>query len=247
MMKRITIMISALFAAVSLPLLVFGAFETDRIATSGGPLTIGFIGHGSLFFEFAGKTIYVDPYSKLADYSSLKKADLIVITHDHYDHLDLKAIEAITTKKTTMVVTETCYQQVKKGVVMKNGDVKTIAGLKIEAVPAYNLKHKRDDGKPFHPRGMGNGYVIHFADTVVYVAGDTENIPEMKALNGRVHIAFLPMNLPYTMTPEMTADAAAMIQPKICYPYHFGETDMAKFTALMKNRKDIEVRIRRMK
>jgi L-ascorbate metabolism protein UlaG (beta-lactamase superfamily) len=129
---------------------------------------------------------------------------------------------------------------------MKNGDVKTVGGLKIEAVPAYNIVHMRDQGQPFHPKGVGNGYVITFGDKRVYVAGDTENIPEMKNIKN-IDVAFLPMNLPYTMTPEMAADAAKMIRPKILYPYHYGETDTSKLVALLKDTKEIEVRIRNMK
>jgi L-ascorbate metabolism protein UlaG (beta-lactamase superfamily) len=129
---------------------------------------------------------------------------------------------------------------------MKNGDAKTIDELKIEAVPAYNIVHKRPDGQPFHPKGIGNGYVITFGDKRVYVAGDTENIPEMKELKD-IDIAFLPMNLPFTMTPEMVADSAKALKPKILYPYHFGETYTSKLVTLMKDEKGIEIRIRKMK
>jgi len=103
---------------------------------------------------------------------------------------------------------------------MKNGDVQMVQGLKIEAVSAYNIVHTRDNGEPFHPQGIGNGYIMTFGDKRVYIAGDTENIPEMKEL-GAIDIAFLPMNLPYTMTPEMFADAARMIKPQILYPYPY--------------------------
>jgi L-ascorbate metabolism protein UlaG (beta-lactamase superfamily) len=128
---------------------------------------------------------------------------------------------------------------------MKNGDVQTIAGLTIEAVPAYNLVHMRSSGVPFHPKGVGNGYVITFGDKRVYVAGDTENVPEMKNLE-RIDIAFLPMNLPYTMTPEMVADAAKAFKPKILYPYHYGKTDTSQLVKLLRDYVEIEVRIRRM-
>ena len=114
-----------------------------------------------------------------------------------------------------------------------------------DAVPAYNLVHKRESGEPFHPKGQGNGYVITFGDKRVYVAGDTENTPEMKALKN-IDIAFLPMNLPYTMTPEMVADAARAFKPKILYPYHFGKTDTARLVALLQDQPEIEVRIRKM-
>jgi len=189
---------------------------------------------------------HVDPYSNLADYNTLPKADLILLTHEHPDHLDLKALNAIRTGKTVVVLTEACGKQVHGGIVMMNGEVNTWEGLKVEAVPAYNIVHKRDTGQPFHPKGVGNGYIITFGDKRVYVAGDTENIPEMKGLKN-IDIAFLPMNLPYTMTPEMVAEAARVFKPKILYPYHFGETDTSKVVSLLKGTPEIEVRIRKMK
>lgn len=221
-------------------------FETDIVKTSAGDLKITFIGHGSLMFNFGGKVIHVDPYSDVADYNAFPKAHLILLTHEHRDHLDLKALNAVRTEKTMVVLTETCAKQVQGGVVMLNGDVKTVEGLKIEAVPAYNIVHKRDTGQPFHPKGVGNGYIITFGDKRVYVAGDTENTPEMKGLKN-IDIAFLPMNLPYTMTPEMVTDAAKAFKPKVLYPYHFGETDTSKVVSLLKGTPGIEVRIRKMK
>jgi L-ascorbate metabolism protein UlaG (beta-lactamase superfamily) len=220
-------------------------FEKDTISTSGGDLEITFIGHGTLMFNYNGKIIHVDPYSKLADYSMLPKADIILITHHHGDHLDPKAIGNIRTEKTEILLTKLCFEQIKEGTVMNNGDVKTVDGIKIEAVPAYNIEHKRENGEPFHPKGTCNGYVITLGDKKIYVAGDTENIPEMKSLKG-IDVAFLPINLPYTMTPEMAADAAKSFKPKILYPYHFGNTDLNKFSELMKDVPDIEVRLRKM-
>jgi len=220
-------------------------FETDVIETSGGKLHITFIGHGTLMFTFKGKVIHVDPVSREADYSKMPKADLILITHEHRDHLDPQVVELIRTEKTSIVLTAVCANRVRGGVVMKNGDVKIIEGLKIEAVPAYNLVHMRSAGVPFHPKGVGNGYVITFGDKRVYVAGDTENVPEMKTLE-RIDIAFLPMNLPYTMTPEMVADAAKAFKPKILYPYHYGKTDTSQLVKLLQGYDEIEVRIRRM-
>jgi len=129
---------------------------------------------------------------------------------------------------------------------MKNGDVRAVDGLKIEAVPAYNIAHKRPDGTPFHPKGNGNGYVVTFGRLRVYVAGDTENIPEMKDLK-KIDIVFLPMNLPYTMTPEMVADAARMFGPKVLYPYHYGQTDPNELVKVLADDEDIEVRIRKMR
>jgi L-ascorbate metabolism protein UlaG (beta-lactamase superfamily) len=222
------------------------AFEADILKTSAGELKITFIGHGTLMFTFGDQVIHVDPVSKEADFTKLPKADLILLTHHHGDHLDLKALQILNTEKTLIVLTEACAQQVKGGVVMKNGDVKMIGGVKIEAVPAYNLIHMRSEGKPFHPQGEGTGYVVTFGDKRVYVAGDTENTPEMKKLE-RIDVAFLPMNLPYTMTPEMVADAAKAFKPKILYPYHYGETDPGRIIELLKDTQEIEVRIRKMK
>jgi L-ascorbate metabolism protein UlaG (beta-lactamase superfamily) len=128
---------------------------------------------------------------------------------------------------------------------MANGETRTVLGLSIEAVPAYNIVNKRPDGAAFHPKGSGNGYIVTFGDKRVYIAGDTENAPEMKALKN-VDVAFLPMNLPYTMTPEMVADAARAFRPKILYPYHFGETDTSKLVKLLQGEKEIEVRIRKL-
>jgi len=220
-------------------------FAADTITTAAGDVTITFIGHGSLMLAFTGKTIYIDPFSKLADYSTLPKADIILLTHEHYDHLDTTALNSVRTGSTAVVLTRTCARQLTGGTVMANGEVKTVQGVQIEAVPAYNLIHMRDNNQPFHPKGDGNGYILTFADKRIYIAGDTENTPEMKALRD-IDVAFLPMNLPYTMTPEMVADAARAFRPKILYPYHYGETDPARLVDLLQDHKEIEVRIRAM-
>ncbi len=245
-MKRLFVLASILVGILAFTVAAQGKFETDMIETSAGNLEITFIGHGTLMFTFDGKVIHVDPWSRLADYSKLPRADIVLLTHQHRDHLDLNALDSVRTEKTTVVLTETCAGKVKGGIIMSNGDEKTVQGLKIEAVPAYNIVHMRSEGKPFHPKGIGNGYVITFGDKRVYVAGDTENVPEMKGLK-EIDIAFLPMNLPYTMTPEMVADAAKAFKPKILYPYHYGETDTSKIVDLLKDTKGIEVRIRKMK
>jgi len=246
-MFRISILLVAFVLAFSMVTHTYGASETDTIKTSQGDLKITFVGHGTLMFEYGGKVIHVDPWGKLADYSKLPKADLILITHEHQDHLDLGTIKKIKTDKTVVILTKNCISKGATGEVMSNGDTKTVAGIKIEAVPAYNLVHKRpESGQPFHPKGEGNGYVLTFGAKRVYVAGDTENTPEIKALKG-IDIAFLPMNLPYTMTPEMVADAAKAFKPKILYPYHTGDTDLSKLTALMKGVDGVEVRLRKMK
>ena len=244
-MIRLFLVISLLIGGLVMQAAAQEKFETDVIKTSAGNLEITFIGHGTLMLTFGGKVIHIDPWTQLADYSKLPKADLILITHEHRDHLDVKAVDILRKEMTAIVCPKITAQQVKGATVMNNGDVKTIEGLTIKAVPAYNIVHKRDTGQPFHPKGDGNGYLITFGDKNVYVAGDTENVPEMKALKG-IDIAFLPMNLPFTMTPEMVADAALAFKPKILYPYHFGETDTPKLLALLKD-SGIDVRIRKMK
>ena len=220
-------------------------FETDLLPTTAGDLRLTFLGHGSLLLTFNSKHIYIDPFGKVADYSRLPKADLILITHEHGDHLDLQALASLRTDQTQIVLTEACAGQVKGGIVMHNHGARTVQNISIESAPAYNVRNKRPDGQPFHPKGIGNGYILTFGDLRFYIAGDTENIPEMKELKD-ISVAFLPMNLPYTMTPEMAADAAKSFHPKILYPYHFGDTDTSRLIALLKGDPSIEVRIRRM-
>ena len=216
-----------------------GKFETDTIKTSAGELKIVCIGHGTLEFEFAGKVIDVDPVSMYSDYATMPKADLVLVTHEHGDHLDVKAIQAVKTPNTTVIVNPGSAKSLPEAAVMKNGDTKTVAGIQIEAVPAYNPE------KQFHPKGNGNGYVLTFGDKRVFVAGDTENVPEIKALKN-IDVAFLPMNLPFTMTPEQVADVAKAMRPKILYPYHYGNTDPKILANLLKDEKGIEVRIRKL-
>ena len=219
--------------------------EKDSFQTTGGDLGITFIGHGTLMFSFQGQFIYVDPYTKIADFSKLPTADIILLTHEHADHLDIEAIDLIKKENTLIIQTEECLEKTGMGMVMKNGDKENLEDITIEAVPAYNIEHKRENGQPFHPKGAGNGYILTFAGLRVYVAGDTEDIPEMADIKD-IDIAFLPMNLPFTMTPEMVAEAAKMIKPKILYPYHFGDSDTSQITELLKDQKDIEVRVRKM-
>ena len=234
-----------LFAGMTGSVLAQNKFESDVLSTAAGEVRITFVGHGSLYFEFDGKVIHVDPWGKLADYAKLPQADVILVTHEHHDHLDPAAIRAIRTSNTVVVLTADCTGKVKGGLVMKNGDVQTVAGVKVEAVPAYNIVHKREDGQPYHPKGAGNGYILTFGDKRIYVAGDTENTPEMKALKD-IAVAFLPMNTPFTMSPAMVADAAKAFKPRILYPYHFGETDPTRLTALLTDVPGIEIRLRKM-
>lgn len=220
-------------------------WQVDVIKSAAGDIRITFIGHGTLMLAWNGKTIHIDPVSDYADYTKLAKADIVLVTHEHSDHLDIKAIDAIKKENTQIVYTKICAEKLPGGVILNNGEQKTVAGILIQAVPAYNIEHKRSNGAPFHPKGNGNGYVLTLGDKKIYIAGDTEAIPEMKNLQ-HIDIAFLPMNLPYTMTPEMTAAAARMVQPKILYPYHYGDTDVNKLPPLLVDDKNIEIRIRKL-
>ena len=222
-----------------------GMYETDLLPTGAGDLEITFIGHASLLFEFGGKVIYSDPYGQAGDFSKLPKADLILIGHEHGDHFDLPLIDQLSTEKTQLVLTPLCHKKIGRGIVLKNGEAATVEGIRIEAVPAYNLIQMRSPGVPYHPKGDGNGYILTFGEKRIYIAGDVENVPEMKGL-GAIDIAFFPMNLPYTMTPKMVANAARMVKPKILYPYHTTDTDTSQLAPLLKDEKGIEVRIRRM-
>lgn len=219
--------------------------KSDTISTASGPMAITFIGHGTLMITCNTTVIHIDPVSQYADYAILPKADIILVTHHHGDHLDSAAISAIKKDNSTILLTSMCAQQLGEGHVLKNGQDFNANNVNIRAVPAYNIIHKRDSGNVFHPPGEGNGYVITWGKKRVYVAGDTENIPEMRDLKD-IDIAFLPMNLPYTMTPAMAADAVRMIRPAIFYPYHYGSTDIGQLFDELKNEIGIDIRIRDM-
>ncbi len=240
-----------LITTAFMPLLLFAQekFDGDTYKTSAGTLKISFIGHGTLMFELDKLVIHVDPVMRETDYSKMPKADLILVTHHHGDHLDMMAINNIRKAETRIIMTPKCCEMLEnqgKIEIVRNGDKINFGDILIEAIPAYNIVHKRPSGDVFHIKGEGNGYVLQFGDTRVLVAGDTENIPEIKNLKD-IDIAFLPMNLPYTMTPEMVADAARAFRPGVLYPYHYGNTDTRKLVELLKEEKDIEVRILKKK
>ncbi len=221
-------------------------FAVDTFPPAPQALSITFVAHATFWITHGAAVIHVDPVGQYTDYAALPKADLVLVTHEHHDHLDPGAIEAVRKPGAPVVVASKCAGAVPGAIVLHNGDSRSLNGIRVEAVPAYNVVHVRSPGVPFHPKGAGNGYVLTLGERRLYIAGDTENTREMKALKG-IDIAFLPMNLPYTMTPEMVADAAKAFRPKVLYPYHVGETDTSILPALLASEKDIEVRIREMK
>lgn len=223
-----------------------GVVKRDVIETSAGDLEIFFIGHASLMLTFHGKVIHVDPYGKMGNYWTLPRADLVLFTHDHIDHFDLDALQKIQKQETIVILPPICSDRVPEGWIVSNGESLSVLSIGVQAVPAFNVVHRRDNGQLFHPPGIGNGYVLTFGDKRIYIAGDTENIAEMKTLQ-RIDCAFLPMSPPSTMTPEMVADAAKAFKPKILYPYHYKDTDPHKLVTLLHDTPGIEVRIRQLR
>jgi L-ascorbate metabolism protein UlaG (beta-lactamase superfamily) len=245
-LKRLkVIFLTLIFTAMVIPAFSQDTPDFDKIPTSAGVVQLYFIGHGSVMFKINGYVIYFDPARSSGSFDFLPKADMILVTHEHGDHLDPKLIEDIKKPGTLLFCNQNSLSKVSWGMVMKAGDRQEINNIIIEALPAYNIVHESTPGNPFHPKGVGLGYVLTIGGKRFYVAGDTENTPEMKALKN-IDVAFLPMNLPYTMTPAMVADAALAFKPKILYPYHFGETDTNQIVQLLKD-SGIDVRIRPLK
>lgn len=223
---------------------------SDTIATKKGDLEISPIEHATLVLRWSGKTIYVDPVGPAERFRSFPRADLILVTHEHGDHLSAKTIAAVSGEKTKIVLPKAARDALLKenpglaGAAPKAIEVggKTeFEGIAIEAIAAYNLT---SDRLKYHAKGRGVGYVLDFAGTRVYISGDTEDVPEMRSLRD-IDVAFVCMNLPYTMTPEQAASAILEFQPKIVYPYHSRGQDAEKLKALVESKsKKIEVRIR---
>ncbi|QMU31546.1 MBL fold metallo-hydrolase [Adhaeribacter radiodurans] len=238
-------------------LLAFSFYEAnaqrskpDQLATKKGSVTIQPVLHGSVVFTWNNKTIYVDPYGGAAAFSSLTAPDLILITDIHGDHADLKTLEAINTTKAKFIVPAAVAEMLpanlkSKATILKNGDQTIQYGMGITAVPMYNLPETADSR---HPKGRGNGYVLNIGGKNIYLSGDTEDIPEMKALQN-IDVAFVCMNLPFTMDINQAAEALLAFKPKVVYPYHYrgqdGLSDVEAFKKLVNDKNaQIDVRLR---
>lgn len=218
--------------------------QKDTFTTpSGKRIEIYAIKHACIRIVFDGKEIEVDPVTSLkpaTDYSTLPKADLILITHEHYDHLDAKAVKELSKPSTIIVTNQNCQKMLGKGEAIRNGDHKDMEkGIAIDAVPAYNITPAHTQ---FHPKGRDNGFVLSLDGFRIYIAGDTEDIEEMKDIK-KIDVAFLPCNQPYTMTPEQLAKAAKVINPKVLFPYHYGDTHIQQVKDLLDG-SGIDLRIR---
>lgn len=217
-------------------------FKHETIMTGDGrQLTVLFFKHASLGFIWDGYVAYVDPLTEYADYSRLPKAELVLVTHEHYDHLDKAAIDAAADEKTVIIGSREAAKEYSKALPMSPGDRKQVKpDVTVEAVPAYNVSEGQ---LQFHPKERGdNGYVLSLGGTRIYIPGDTEPIPEMAGL-GKIDIMFLPVNQPYTMKPEQAAQAARTIGAPIFYPYHTGDTDLKRLQELLGDTPSISVRV----
>ena len=212
----------------------------DIFPTEAGTVQITPIQHASLLIEAAGKVIYVDPAQ--GSYDRRPKADLILITDIHGDHMAPKIVASLQKSGTVILAPEAVAKTITEARVIRNGETQRFGDWQIEAVPMYNLKRGPEPGKLFHDRGRGNGYVLTFGGKRFYFSGDTENIPEMRALKN-IDVAFVCMNLPYTMTPEEAAAAVKAFHPRVVYPYHYGKSDLNLFAKGLED-SDVDVRLR---
>ena len=217
-----------------------GAGATRAAVSEDGDIRITAITHASFQLEYGGKVIHVDPTSP-GDYSSAKQADLVLVTDIHPDHLDPAAIARVRKAGAPVVAPAAAADKIESPTVIANGETKTVAGISVEAVPMYNLKRGPAPGQLFHPKGRGNGYILTLGARRVYIAGDTECTDEMRALKG-IDIAFVPMNLPYTMPPSEAAECVKAFRPKAVYPYHYRGQNPEEFKAALKG-EPVEVRL----
>ncbi|HEX7036389.1 MAG TPA: MBL fold metallo-hydrolase [Pseudomonadales bacterium] len=241
---------SALLAALAMAAAAAAALEGDREPTAHGDLVIQPLLHGTFGLEWNGQIVYVDPYGGDAVFEGLPAADLVVVTDIHGDHMDPASLELVVKDRTLLVAPRAVHDALPEPMqrrtrVMRNGERIELAGIGIEAVPMYNLPETPESR---HPKGRGNGYVLDFAGTRVYVSGDTHDIPEMRALRD-IDVAFVCMNPPNTMSVEQAADAVLEFRPRIVYPFHFrsrqGFSDVQAFERLVAADPAIEVRQRR--
>lgn len=223
---------------------VMPGFETDIFKTTDdSKLEITFIKHACLLINFNNHIIYTDPVSTFADFKSLPKANLILITHEHHDHLDPIAIAEIEQPTTIIISNESSYNIIKKGSWIKNGDsTSPYPWIEINAVPAYNTT---PDRQIYHPKNRDNGYILNLGGNRIYISGDTEDIPEMQEIKN-IDIAFLSTNQPYTMTVEQLIHAIKMISPQIVYPYHFSDTDFAPLINDKALNQEYDIRLRKL-
>ncbi|MFN7995607.1 MAG: MBL fold metallo-hydrolase [Bryobacteraceae bacterium] len=212
----------------------------EDFPTSAGPVRFAPIEHASLILEAGGKVIYIDPAQ--GNYDGLPKADLILITDIHGDHMAPQVIAKLRKPGTAIIAPPAVAKTVKDAAVLGNGETKNWEQWTIEAIPMYNLKRGPESGKFYHDKGRGNGYVLTFGGQRFYFSGDTEGIPEMRALRN-IDVAFVCMNLPYTMTPEEAADAVRAFHPRIVYPYHYRGSDTKAFEKALAGT-GIQVRLR---
>ena len=229
--------LSALCACIALA----ASHSSDTFQTSAGPVKITPLQHASLMIEAGGKVIQVDPVGPDM-YTSLPKADLILITDIHGDHMSPPTIAQVKQADTVIVAPAAVAKTVTDAQVLNNGESKKWAGWTIEAIPMYNLKRGPSPGTVYHTKGRGNGYVLTYGDKRFYISGDTEGIPEMRALQN-IDVAFVCMNLPYTMPPEEAAEAVKAFKPKVVYPYHYRGSDLSVFQKALEGT-GIDVRVR---
>jgi L-ascorbate metabolism protein UlaG (beta-lactamase superfamily) len=222
------------------------AASQDTFQTATGPVVVTPIRHASLTLAANKKLVYVDP-SPAALFVHRAKADLILITDIHADHLDLGAISELHKGDTTIIAPPAVSKHISGSRALQNGQETTWDGWRIEAVPMYNIRRGPEPGLFYHPKGRGNGYVLTYGGKRFYIAGDTENIPEMRNLKN-IEVAFIPMNLPFTMTPQEAAAAVKAFHPRVVYPYHYRNgngtlADLNQFKADLAGT-GIEVRLR---
>jgi L-ascorbate metabolism protein UlaG (beta-lactamase superfamily) len=229
-------------AALVLATSLLFAGTVDTVTAEGGDIRITPILHGSVQIEHGDTVIHIDPWSR-GDYSEAPKADLILVTDIHGDHLDVEMIAKLRKDSTVLVVPAAAADKVEGETVMANGDKQELSGVGIEAVPMYNLKRGPEEGGLYHEKGRGNGYILTLGGERVYLAGDTACIPEMRQLSD-ITVAFVPMNLPYTMTPNEAAECVKAFRPKVVYPFHYRGSDLDEFSAALESEAGIEVRIR---